>query len=210
MKEMKLIQRKRLELTVEKGNLCLHWFCGTFQYVLNSRWDYSKPQGYLHPYTNIRQELKNYNTDPTRKNLKFNIFRNDNANYFYSDGNTDAWVIMAHFILEKLSEKTNIDYRKMYLNKRIYMPDTGKDLLPINILVDNRLLSDIICEIFEQAKPCTFEEYDFLLDFCVESKELENLFEESKLTQTYNLFNSLDNTEKKEFLTKIIGEMYEY
>lgn len=188
----------------EDGGLSYVWKIGRIAHTLNSNWNY-RCKGVE---VNLLEEIKKLNLEETRINKKFNIFRKDNQHYFYSDGNSDAWVIVSNFILEVLSKFTGKDYRLKFLKgNRISIVNTNKELLPSNILVGNKLLSDIIKFIFE-VDGSELSSYAFLLEYCNDSTELDSLFKESEydqVTMLFNMYNELSTTEQKMLLEKIIN-----
>lgn len=188
----------------EDGGLSYVWKIGRSTHTLKSNWNY-RCKGVE---VNLLDEIKKLNLEETRINKKFNIFRKDNQHYFYSDGNSDAWVIVSNFILEVLSKFTGKDYRLKFLKgNRISIVNTNKELLPSNILVGNKLLSDIIKFIFE-VDGSELSSYAFLLEYCNDSTELDSLFKESEydqVTMLFNMYNELSTTEQKMLLEKIVN-----
>lgn len=193
----------------EFDNLVFGWKVGRNQYFLESDWTYScsgKGIG-----IDLQEELKNLENDYDRVNKKFNIFRHDNDHYFYSDGNTDPWIIVSHFILEMFSKETGKDYRGRYLNKkRISLINEKGNLIPSNIKVDNMLLSDIIRVILNSEDHDQLKEFEFILDFCDDSNEMDELFsvETVTLKNVLDQFYKLSEDEQLEMVKKVIEEKY--
>lgn len=197
--------RKTLTLFIDSDdNIVCGWKLGRSQYFLDSSWQYKRPGGSVF---NLKDELKNLDSDYDRVNKKFNIFRHNNEHYFYSDGNTDPWIIMTHFILEVLSFGTQRDYRRKYLDgKRISVINNKLDLIPSNIKVDNMLFSDIIRIIFSTDADI-LKDYEFLLDYCDGRNDMDELFKSEKnIDQVHEMYKKLTLSDQKSLLQKIIED----
>ena len=197
--------KRTLALFVNNNdNLTCGWRAGRNQYFLESNWTYTRPdRGF-----GLRDELKNLESDYDRVNKKFNIFRHDNEHYFYSDGNTDPWIIMSHFILEMFSRATGKDYRGRYLHKkRITLINEKSDLIPSNIKVDSMLLSDIIRVIFNSEDSKELEDYKCVLDYCDDTNDMDELFKDKvSVDHVFSMYNELTLDDQKDLLKRIIEE----
>lgn len=194
----------------KNGDLEYIWKAGRNRYILSSNWNYITPVD--KKGTNLKETLKEISNDYDRVNKKLNIFRHSNHVYFYSDGNTDPWIITTYSIIRLLSKLTGRDYetRYLYLN-RVKIVNKNSELVPTNILVDNLLLSDIIKEIFKNDSEY-LKDYEFLLDFCDDTTELDGLFieldeEKPQPEDVLKLLLSLSQEDQKKVITNYLNEV---
>ena len=109
------------------------------------------------------------------------------------------------------SKETGKDYRGRYLNKkRISLINEKGNLIPSNIKVDNMLLSDIIRVILNSEDHDQLKEFEFILDFCDDSNEMDELFsvETVTLKNVLEQFYKLSEDEQLEMVKKVIEEKY--
>lgn len=207
---------EKLNLTYLNGILGYSWSMQdqskkTVQFYLNSKFDYSaRDVGY-----NLRNEIITLKNDYDRVNKNFSIFRINNENFFYSDGNTKPWIIVSHFILEVLNQEVfGVKFRDIYLkDKSIEIVNINDNLDPRNIKIGGtRMLSDIIIEIFEKyIEVGTLNEYLWLYTFCNSNTKMDDLFSENTNSEKVkNLLNDvikLTLNEQHEFMKLYIEEL---
>jgi hypothetical protein len=88
--------------------------------------------------------------------------------------------------------------------------DEKGNLIPSNIKVDNMLLSDIIRVILNSEDHDQLKEFEFILDFCDDSNEMDELFsvETVTLKNVLEQFYKLSEDEQLEMVKKVIEEKY--